>query len=62
MFFEGRLCPWDYAAGALIAQEAGCTVTQLDGAPLVYDRKCSVLAGCSTATKDAAAAWNDLLV
>lgn len=62
VFFEVRLCPWDYAAGALIAQEAGCTVTQLDGAPLVYDRKCSVLAGCSTATKDAAAAWNDLLV
>lgn len=24
---------WDYAAGALILQEAGCTVTNLDGSP-----------------------------
>ena len=49
LFFECRLCPWDYAAGSLIAQEAGCTVTQLDGSPLVFDRKCSVLAGGPTA-------------
>ena len=45
VFFEGRLCPWDYAAASLIAREAGCLVTQLDGRPLDLYRKCSVLAG-----------------
>ena len=44
-FYECRLCPWDYAAGALIAGEAGCRVSQLSGRALAYDRKCSVLAG-----------------
>ena len=45
VFYECRLSPWDYAAGSLIAAEAGCTVTQLSGAELDYYRKCSVLAG-----------------
>ena len=45
VFFECRLCPWDYAAGSLIAEEAGCRVTQMDGTPLDFFRKCSVLAG-----------------
>lgn len=45
VFFECRLCPWDYAAGSLIASEAGCLVTNLDGGPLDLDRKDSVLAG-----------------
>ena len=44
-FFECRLCPWDYAAGALIAEEAGCAVSQIDGSPLELLRKSSVLAG-----------------
>ena len=44
-FYECRLCPWDYAAGSLIAREAGCIVTQLDGSELDLFRKCSVLAG-----------------
>ncbi|MBR4194038.1 MAG: inositol monophosphatase [Oscillospiraceae bacterium] len=44
-FFECRLCPWDYAAGSLIAREAGCVVTQLDGRALDLFRKSSVLAG-----------------
>lgn len=34
LFFECRLSPWDYAAGALIAQEAGGIATRLDGTPL----------------------------
>lgn len=34
LFFECRLSPWDYAAGALIAQEAGAVATRLDGSPL----------------------------
>lgn len=49
VFFEARLCPWDYAAGSLIAQEAGVVVTALSGAPLDFYRKCSVLAGTPTA-------------
>jgi myo-inositol-1(or 4)-monophosphatase len=48
-FYETRLCPWDYAAGSLIAREAGCEVTALDGSPLNYFAKCSVLAGSPTA-------------
>ena len=31
-YFERGLSPWDHAAGALIAREAGATVTGLDGA------------------------------
>ena len=44
-FFEARLCPWDYAAGSLIAREAGCRISQLDGSDLDLFGKCSVLAG-----------------
>jgi len=44
-FFECKLSPWDYAAGSLIAQEAGCLVTHIDGTRLDLFRKSSVLAG-----------------
>jgi myo-inositol-1(or 4)-monophosphatase len=30
-YYERGLNPWDFAAGALVAQEAGATVTDLDG-------------------------------
>ncbi|MEO6886462.1 MAG: inositol monophosphatase family protein [Jatrophihabitantaceae bacterium] len=30
-YFEAGLSPWDYAAGALIAAEAGCVITGLRG-------------------------------
>ena len=33
-FWELRLGPWDFAAGALIAAEAGAIVTDMRGAPL----------------------------
>ncbi len=33
-YWEHGLSPWDMAAGALIAAEAGATVTDLDGKPL----------------------------
>ena len=49
VFYEARLSPWDYAAGSLIAREAGCIVSALDGSPLDYERKCSLLAGSPTA-------------
>jgi myo-inositol-1(or 4)-monophosphatase len=32
-FYEKGLAPWDYAAGALVAQEAGMVVGDLDGRP-----------------------------
>ena len=53
VFFECRLCPWDYAAGSLIAREAGCIVTQIDGTDLDLLQKSSVLAGSPKA-------WNEL--
>ncbi len=36
LYFELKLQIWDYAAGALIAREAGCIVTDLEGKPLSY--------------------------
>ena len=33
-FFEYELSPWDFAAGRLLVEEAGGTVTTCDGAPL----------------------------
>lgn len=44
LFFELALAPWDYAAGALIVQEAGGMVTTVDGGALAYDRQCPVFA------------------
>lgn len=44
LYFEMKLSPWDYAAGALIVTEAGGIVTTIDGAPLTFEKGCSVLA------------------
>lgn len=44
LFFELRLSPWDYAAGALIVTEAGGYVTTVEGEPLRYDMPVSVMA------------------
>lgn len=43
-FFELSLCPWDYAAGALIVEEAGGFVSDLQGRALTYDRRQTVTA------------------
>jgi myo-inositol-1(or 4)-monophosphatase len=43
-FWELRLAPWDFAAGALIAREAGARVTDMRGAELQM-RHSSMLAG-----------------
>ncbi|MFY9427468.1 MAG: inositol monophosphatase family protein [Caldicoprobacterales bacterium] len=43
-FFEKFLSPWDYAAGAIIVQEAGGTVTTFDNKPLPIFSRSSVLA------------------
>ncbi len=42
-FCEFRLQPWDFAAGMLIAQEAGAVVTQLTGEPLELDKPSTIL-------------------
>ena len=44
LFFELSLSPWDYAAGALIVEEAGGLVSDIDGNKLSYEHPCSVVA------------------
>ena len=46
-----KVCPWDYAAGSLIASETGCLVSDIKGAPLSIKRKSSVLIGRPSAAK-----------
>ncbi len=43
-FFEPRLSPWDFAAGMLLVEEAGGTVTDFAGEPLSFLRKGSIAA------------------
>lgn len=43
LYYELRIQIWDYAAAALIATEAGCTVTDTDGNPLSYTGPSSAL-------------------
>ena len=44
LYFELRLSPWDFAAGALIVEEAGGVVTTVEGGAVNLGQKCSVLA------------------
>lgn len=43
LFFELKLQLWDYAAAGLIAMEAGCRLTDLDGRLLTWDGPSSIL-------------------
>ena len=43
LYFEMKLQLWDYAAAALIAEEAGCIVTDIKGGPLSYKGASSAL-------------------
>ena len=43
LYFELRVQLWDYAAGALIATEAGCSVTDVEGRPLSFTGPTSIL-------------------
>lgn len=43
LYFELQIQLWDYAAGGLIAEEAGCTLTNLEGKPLSWDGPSSIL-------------------
>lgn len=50
LFFEYNLSLWDYAAGALLVEEAGGVCRQPDGAPLLYTgEKGPVAAGAPAA-------------
>ena len=44
LFFEPRLCLWDFAAGACILQEAGGSITAMDGTELNWRTSSSILA------------------
>ena len=45
-YFELALSLWDYAAGAILVEEAGGICTRLDGTPLPYDAsRPTILAG-----------------
>ncbi len=44
LYFELQTSPWDFAAGKLLVEEAGGVVTTLDGAPLSFEGKTSILA------------------
>ena len=52
LFFELRLSPWDFAAGSLICTEAGAVITQPDGTPLDFSKKCGVAAGSKASFAD----------
>ncbi len=43
LYFELRVQLWDYAAAALIAEEAGCKLTDIEGNPLSYSGPTSAL-------------------
>ncbi|WP_026653650.1 inositol monophosphatase family protein [Butyrivibrio proteoclasticus] len=43
LYFELKLQLWDYAAAALIASEAGCSITDIDGKPLTFAGPTSAL-------------------
>ena len=44
LFVELQVSPWDFAAGKLLIEEAGGVVTTLDGEPLSFEHKTSILA------------------
>jgi len=44
MFFEMRLCPWDFAAGSLIVEEAGGVVTGINGECVDISKSMGILA------------------
>ena len=55
LYFEMELALWDYAAGALIVEEAGGICMTINGEPLHYDRpvKTSIMAGSERTIREA---------
>ena len=52
VFYELRLGLWDFAAGALIAEEAGCIVTDIEGRPLRYDGPSGLVAASAGVARE----------
>ena len=53
VFFECRLSPWDFAAGAVIVKEAGGVITNLVGNELDFSKPQSILCSNTTAYSSA---------
>ncbi len=52
LYAELSLSAWDFAAGKLIAEETGCIVTTIDGRPLTFRGKPTILCGRPTAVRE----------
>ncbi|MDO4870257.1 MAG: inositol monophosphatase family protein [Bacillota bacterium] len=52
LYAELSLSAWDFAAGKLIAEEAGCLVSDIHGRPLSFHGKPSILCGRPTAVSE----------
>jgi len=53
LYFELAVSTWDYAAGALLVEEAGGRCCRIDGSPLRLDgQRTSILAGGEQAIRD----------
>ncbi|MBQ5757639.1 MAG: inositol monophosphatase [Clostridia bacterium] len=53
LYFELIVSLWDYAAGALIAEEAGALCSRVSGVPLPFDgSKTDIIAGSPAAVSD----------
>lgn len=52
IYFELRLGLWDYCAGALIAMESGCRVTDIEGNPLHFQGPSSILCASAGAAEE----------
>lgn len=48
-YIEMLLQPYDYAAAAVMIEEAGGRIVQMDGRPITLDRPCSIVAGTRAA-------------
>ena len=53
IFFECVLSPWDIAAGAILVEEAGGVITDMEGNPIDFSRPSPVLASNSKLIKEA---------
>ena len=52
LFFECKLCPWDYAAAKCILEEAGGVLCTMEGEKTDFNCVSSVLAGTPTAVRE----------